>query len=202
MNTHQPRNEPCVCVARTRRGAHQAAGAAPRTARKRHHLDDMQLRWQLACSDQRGLGRDAVRLEARRWCLPEVRNLAISSENLARSCLRRGCDQYAGCTVQCLVFPEGGAADGAVRAPACSARSPRRSRESADWEGWLAGRASKSCLTWAPSTIVNVSCKGKPLVACAGSSADIEVYLTQSVFKVVLQKSNPPQIRQFILYYY
>ena len=29
-----------------------------------------------------------------------------------------------------------------------------------------------------------------------------EVYLTQSVFKVVLQMSTPPQIRQLILYYH
>ena len=29
-----------------------------------------------------------------------------------------------------------------------------------------------------------------------------EVYLTQGVSKVVLQKSTPPQIRQLVLYYY
>lgn len=30
-------------------------------------------------------------------------------------------------------------------------------------------------MTCPPSTIANVSCKGRPLVACAGASADIEV---------------------------
>jgi len=40
-----------------------------------------------------------------------------------------------------------------------------------------------------------------PVVVKHGYTADqVRLYLTQSVFKVVLQKSIPPQIRQLILY--
>ena len=37
--------------------------------------------------------------------------------------------------------------------------------------------------------------------ASAAQSVKVQT-LTQSVYKVVLRKSNPPQIRQLILYYY
>ena len=30
----------------------------------------------------------------------------------------------------------------------------------------------------------------------------VTTYLTESVYKIVLQKSIPPEIRQFLLYYY
>jgi len=35
-----------------------------------------------------------------------------------------------------------------------------------------------------------------------GSGVPPRAYLTQSVFRIILQKSTPPQIRQRILYYY
>ncbi len=34
---------------------------------------------------------------------------------------------------------------------------------------------ARSTLAWGPSTMVNVSCKGKTLIAAAGGSPDIEV---------------------------